>query len=156
MDAAGAERDELIAAFLAERDVSCPRCGYNLRGLEQARCPECERPLVLRIEPAEPPRGVFVAGLAALAGGAAFSVAVGVHAVAVEVWGGSAAGAVTAVWPAPLTFVGQAALAAEWIRRAGLVARLPRGAQHTLVSACWLVSVGLGWLALWGVVFDRP
>lgn len=24
-----------------ERDVACPRCGYNLRGLTTARCPEC-------------------------------------------------------------------------------------------------------------------
>ncbi|MFH1746194.1 MAG: hypothetical protein ABIG44_04035 [Planctomycetota bacterium] len=24
-----------------ERDVSCPRCGYNLRGLTTPRCPEC-------------------------------------------------------------------------------------------------------------------
>jgi hypothetical protein len=25
----------------AERDVHCPRCGYNLRGLTEPRCPEC-------------------------------------------------------------------------------------------------------------------
>lgn len=153
MDAA--ERDELIAVFLAGRDVPCPRCGYNLRGLERARCPECERPLTLRVEPAEPPRGVFVAGLTGLVGGAAFSVAMGVHAVAADVWGGSAAGAVMAVWPAPLTCVCQAALAAAWIHWAGSMGRLPLVARRGLVAACWVVSIAVGWLALWGVFLDR-
>jgi hypothetical protein len=27
--------------FLAEHDVPCPRCGYNLRGLGEPLCPEC-------------------------------------------------------------------------------------------------------------------
>jgi hypothetical protein len=148
MDAGGAERDELIAAFLADRDESCPGCGYNLRGLERGRCPECERPLVLRIEPLRSPLGVFVAGLVALAGGSAFSLAVGIYVLAAGMWGGSAAGAITAVWPAPLTAVFQAALAAEWIRRAGWVSRLPRGTQHGFVAACWAVGAGLCWLTL--------
>jgi hypothetical protein len=30
-----------FARFLAEHDVHCPRCGYNLRGLSSAKCPEC-------------------------------------------------------------------------------------------------------------------
>ncbi|MCE7973090.1 MAG: hypothetical protein DYG92_02010 [Leptolyngbya sp. PLA1] len=35
------DRDPLLAAFLAEHDVACPNCGYNLRGLDKPRCPEC-------------------------------------------------------------------------------------------------------------------
>ncbi|MCC6950237.1 MAG: hypothetical protein IT433_02200 [Phycisphaerales bacterium] len=35
------ERDPLLAAFLAQYDVSCPNCDYNLRGLDKPRCPEC-------------------------------------------------------------------------------------------------------------------
>ena len=34
------ERDEVVA-FLQERDVPCPLCGYNLRNLREPRCPEC-------------------------------------------------------------------------------------------------------------------
>jgi hypothetical protein len=46
MAAASAEE---LKAFLAERDVSCPRCQYNLKGLEKLVCPECGEPLDLAI-----------------------------------------------------------------------------------------------------------
>ena len=36
------ERSEL-AAYLADRDVPCPGCGYNLRGIVGTKCPECSR-----------------------------------------------------------------------------------------------------------------
>ncbi len=36
-----------LRAFLAERDVPCPGCGYNLRGLTGAVCPECGAPLTM-------------------------------------------------------------------------------------------------------------
>ena len=37
------EEEELrrLRAFLAERDVPCPRCGTNLRGLARRECPAC-------------------------------------------------------------------------------------------------------------------
>ncbi len=31
----------LLVAFLTDRDLPCPRCGYNLRGLTGDVCPEC-------------------------------------------------------------------------------------------------------------------
>lgn len=41
--------------FLRERDVACPLCGYNLRGLQhQPRCPECGRELTLTVGLTEP------------------------------------------------------------------------------------------------------
>jgi len=33
--------DPQIRALLADRDLKCPWCGYNLRGVAHARCPEC-------------------------------------------------------------------------------------------------------------------
>ncbi len=44
-----------LVEYLADRDVECPKCGYNLRGLEQAVCPECSR--VLRLAELRVPRG---------------------------------------------------------------------------------------------------
>ena len=38
-------RDQKLAAYLAERDVACPGCGYNLRGVTGGVCPECGREL---------------------------------------------------------------------------------------------------------------
>ncbi len=42
--------DQLVAAYLADREFPCPRCGYSLRGLTRAQCPECGRELRLRLE----------------------------------------------------------------------------------------------------------
>src|SRR6185369_5341829 len=36
-------RTRRISGALAGRDVACPKCGYNLRGLKQGQCPECGR-----------------------------------------------------------------------------------------------------------------
>ena len=35
------DKAELIKAFLADSDTSCPACGYGLRGVESECCPEC-------------------------------------------------------------------------------------------------------------------
>jgi len=38
-----------VAAFLATHDVSCPSCGYALRGTNADRCPECGYELKLAL-----------------------------------------------------------------------------------------------------------
>lgn len=38
-----------LAEFLATNDASCPRCGHGLRGLAEARCPECGLPIELGV-----------------------------------------------------------------------------------------------------------
>jgi hypothetical protein len=45
--------EQLLINFLAERDTPCPHCGYNLRGLQQAACPECNQAIVLKLGDAE-------------------------------------------------------------------------------------------------------
>ncbi len=39
----------MLLDFLHEHDATCPVCGYNLRGLTQPTCPECNQELVLAI-----------------------------------------------------------------------------------------------------------
>jgi hypothetical protein len=39
--------------YLREQDIPCPGCGYNLRGLTSATCPECNQALELRVTVAE-------------------------------------------------------------------------------------------------------
>ncbi len=38
-----------VLAFLKGRSVPCPRCSYDLRDIQSAKCPECGEPLVLKI-----------------------------------------------------------------------------------------------------------
>lgn len=33
--------DDHAREYLSSHDLSCPRCGYNLRGLTRSACPEC-------------------------------------------------------------------------------------------------------------------
>ena len=40
---------EILRAWLAQRDVPCPACGYNLRGLPTSVCSECGSPLKLAV-----------------------------------------------------------------------------------------------------------
>lgn len=64
------ERDWLIE-FLRDRDVACPLCGYNLRGLYSDRCPECGRGVRLSVLLVEPYLCLWVSiavGLGASAG----------------------------------------------------------------------------------------
>jgi hypothetical protein len=39
----------LLREFLADRDRSCPTCGYNLRNLTSMFCPECGAELRLQV-----------------------------------------------------------------------------------------------------------
>jgi hypothetical protein len=41
--------DAEVVAFLAGRSAPCPRCGYDLRDIGTAKCPECGEPLVLKV-----------------------------------------------------------------------------------------------------------
>ncbi|HYE63570.1 MAG TPA: hypothetical protein VD997_16385 [Phycisphaerales bacterium] len=41
--------DPRLIEYLRENDVKCPRCRYNLRGLETNECPECGDTLVLSL-----------------------------------------------------------------------------------------------------------
>ena len=57
------EQDHLVE-YLADRNVACVSCGYNLRGIRGGRCPECNEELVLRVGLAEPRLGSVIAFLA--------------------------------------------------------------------------------------------
>jgi hypothetical protein len=55
-----------LRAFLAERDVPCPGCGYNLRGTQDCVCPECGGPIELAITRSAAGRGWLLLLLLAL------------------------------------------------------------------------------------------
>ena len=53
----------LLTRFLADRDVACPRCGYNLRNLTGDRCPECGDALRLQVGLADPRLAAYITAL---------------------------------------------------------------------------------------------
>jgi len=48
-DGAGIDPQSLLVPFLKDQTYPCPRCGYDLRGITRAVCPECSEPLVLKV-----------------------------------------------------------------------------------------------------------
>jgi hypothetical protein len=49
-----------VVAYLKGRSSPCPRCGYDLRDIQTAKCPECGDPLVLKIGTLRPRFGWLV------------------------------------------------------------------------------------------------
>ncbi|MCH8343570.1 MAG: hypothetical protein IH983_06245 [Planctomycetes bacterium] len=54
---------ELLKALLAERDLPCPVCGYNLRAIASSNCPECGAKLDLRVGSTDLQLGPWLAAL---------------------------------------------------------------------------------------------
>ncbi|XAM01564.1 hypothetical protein OT109_09230 [Phycisphaeraceae bacterium D3-23] len=57
---------QALLDYVAQREVPCPRCGYNLRGLTQPSCPECGNGLVLSVGSSSPLNRAWLTMLAAL------------------------------------------------------------------------------------------
>jgi hypothetical protein len=68
MDDTDAGNAEALRGFVAERDVPCPACGYNLRGITGRCCPECGLELRLGVQLGEPAMGALMLTLAGLFG----------------------------------------------------------------------------------------
>ena len=62
------DAERRLRHYLADQDIGCPKCGYNLRGLEDDSCPECgERAeLVLRLADARGALGALVVTIVGL------------------------------------------------------------------------------------------
>jgi hypothetical protein len=62
--------DDSLIDYLRNRDVVCPQCDYNLRGLVTPRCPECGQALKLAVALVEPYLKAWIALLVACCAGA--------------------------------------------------------------------------------------
>ncbi len=76
---------DLLKALLAQRDISCPVCGYNLRAITSTNCPECGAKLDLRVGSTDLKLGPWLAALLVvglplgfLAGAAILGLTVGI------------------------------------------------------------------------------
>ncbi|GAB4385674.1 MAG: hypothetical protein Kow0022_12510 [Phycisphaerales bacterium] len=132
--------EPLLEQYLADRDIPCPGCGYNLRGLTGDHCPECGERLELRLGLADARLSQFIGGLIGLAAGLGF------HGLFL-IWVGYVAAVQTfTMWAALLPLVvgviGSSASIFAWVGLRGRMRRLPVGRQRLLVFVCWAWSIG--------------
>jgi hypothetical protein len=126
----------LLQQFLGERDVECPLCAYNLRGLTGSRCPECGEELRLQVGLVEPRFMAFVATVAALCMGFGGAVTFGIIglAYAPASWWRQTCGRLL-IAQAIYTFV---AIGLLLVRRRRF-RRLPPPTQMMLAMLAWVI-----------------
>jgi hypothetical protein len=76
------DSDDALRLHLSRRDVPCPACGYNLRGLTSGRCAECGAPLELHVGSARARLAWWTTPLAAVAGVFMFALTMSVSGAA--------------------------------------------------------------------------
>jgi hypothetical protein len=131
----------MLENYLAHRDVPCPSCKYNLRGLASAECPECNQPLALRVNLVEPRVGAWVAALSGLLAGAGAALVCLLLVAYFSFAKGFPPGRVffpLVVLPTMVLLLdGFAALALGSWRGRKWFRGLAPGAQSTLIAASW-------------------
>jgi hypothetical protein len=74
-DSGSTHSDEnALIEWLRDRDVYCPLCEYNIRGLTTPRCPECGQALRLSVALVEPYLRAWIALMVAVCAGAGSGV----------------------------------------------------------------------------------
>lgn len=143
--------DSHLTDYLSDQDTPCPGCGYNLRGLEGDRCPECGERLELRIGLADSKLSQFIGGLIGLAAGLGF------HGLFL-IWVAYVAAVQTfTMWdalpPLVIGLVGSVAAIFTWVGLRGRMRRLTLSRRRVLVFVCWGWSLGT---VLWFFASMRP
>lgn len=130
----------MLRTYLAERDVACPLCGYNLRALEGSACPECGHELVLKLDLADPVRGAYLAGLLGLAAALGFNGLFFLFLIVGTLIMGDGPPLALFLYMFAITGVSVAILC-RWIRRPSQIRRRPRYSRIRLAVACWLLPL---------------
>lgn len=149
-DAPDSSETDLLRRFLAGRDVECPACGYNLRGLANSRCPECNLDIALRVGLVEPRQGAYIAALAGHLAAAGAAVVCLVIVAAMTIRHGSPGARIHfAVYGLPwimLMVQGGAAAALGRMRGRLWFRRLESGGRRVVVVSGWgLLAVFVAW-----------
>ena len=130
---------DLLLRFVRERDVLCPRCGYNLRNLTQPVCPECREPLALKVGVQ---RLVLAPLLVALVPGGFCTVAVGIFIVMSAIFGPPSMTRDAEVW-LTMAFMAASAAAAMTLACANRwFMRLKTSTQIGMAAAIRVVHIG--------------
>lgn len=131
---------ELLREFLAETDVPCPNCRYNLRALREAACQECGDPLALVLSGRAPKfKASMAAGLPLTMGsGLFFFLTLGAVVYGSEDSMRAEPRTITAL--AVATAVCTVAAVAFW-RRQRAMGRLPLGQIRAIAVIAWVFTI---------------
>lgn len=141
-----------LREFLANRDLPCPACCSNLRGLIADTCPECGAPLHLSVSTTGPRLGPWLVVLLAVTIPLGFTAVLATLALVAE-WRTATRGAVNL---GDLVFLGAATVGlagALWfvVRRRGRFLARPRFDQYAraLAAAIFFAATTAGVLFVW-------
>jgi hypothetical protein len=146
---------ELIA-YLAQRHLPCPRCGYDLRASSSAICPECAEPLELRVGSAKPRFGwlLFAIAPGCFSGVAAIFVSIP---IAASLWNGFLPGK-GLPWPiiaADIFGYTSAASVVLMYRHRATIMSWPSRRQAAFACGVWAVHIAAFFLVLLWLWFYR-
>lgn len=132
---------EWLVEWLADRDAPCPNCGYNLRGLTCANCPECGMEVRLRIGLAEPRWVDWIVGLIGLAVSLGWSGGISAMFLIAAIFGRGSHDAIES-----LLYFAPGALISGLLTWAWVACRTWLRARSTfkrrvLTVACWIVPI---------------
>ena len=126
--------EDLVQAYLRERDVLCPLCGYNLRNLTSPRCPECGERVELHIKLAEPKTAAWLAGVLGLSAGLGFSV---LFLLLVMCLSPLDLSFLAQAWPLWIGGAVESVLLVMWIRKAMWLRRRSASGRRLAAILCW-------------------
>jgi hypothetical protein len=129
---------DLLNTYLADRDLPCPRCGYNLRLLVGRRCPECGDELTLQVGLVEPRMAAYLTTLGAACagvGGSGLFCLIGLSAAPSNWWRTSGARMLLV-----LLVVSVAMLTATLLRRRRFRRAASRTQWRMAIGACLLIA----------------
>jgi predicted RNA-binding Zn-ribbon protein involved in translation (DUF1610 family) len=140
-----------MSARLASLDYTCPSCGYNLRGIAGARCPECGLELTrsrLEFREAHWCTPAFFFGIAGIVLGLA-PVGYAVYRIVADSGPGLGVDVADRL---NVTFLGGwlivvGAALVRWVNWSGTMAAWERGRHWACALACWLLPLFGGIMA---------
>ena len=134
--------DPLLEQYLTDRDVVCPGCSYNLRGLKSDRCPECGDQLELSLQLVEPRQAPLIAGLVGLSAGAGLGGLLLIYGVIVTLAiRPNASGWARFFMVNGIGFAAHLVMLLLWIRYWHPIRRMNPWRRRLLVMVCWAMPL---------------
>ena len=134
--------EQVLSAYLRDRDAECPGCGYNLRNLTSTFCPECGQQIELAIRLAQPRQIALIAGLVGLSAGCGLGGLLLIYAGIVEFFmhrSGSFFDRFVLV--NGIGFISHGIVLLLWVKNWNRIRRAKEKFRRILVLICWLMPL---------------